>query len=142
MPVKHAIQKSASDFSMIIGTGLKYGGAFGLLTMAVVGTISVDLVLLAKADKDRNPFLTGFVLGSMFSQGNPDPVPLLIASPITSAVAVVLSVALGVPSVGAAILAGWVLAVTTLAVGIGLQDLAKAINPDNLNEEHSSFCCN
>ncbi|WBV65081.1 hypothetical protein PGH44_10805 [Legionella pneumophila] len=97
MTLQRSIQKGVSDFSFIIGTGLKYGGAGGLLVMAVVGTVAIDLVLLAAAEKHHNSFLTGFVLGSMFSRGNLDPVPLLIASPITSAVAVVLSVALGVP---------------------------------------------
>ncbi|WBV71319.1 hypothetical protein PGH42_16600 [Legionella pneumophila] len=81
MTLQHSIQKGVSDFSFIIGTGLKYGGAGGLLVMAVVGTVAIDLVLLAAAEKHHNSFLTGFVLGSMFSRGNLDPVPLLIASP-------------------------------------------------------------
>ena len=125
----HAIQKGISDFTFIIGTGLKYGGGFGLFTMAIVGTVAIDLVLLAAAEKNHDSFLTGFVLGSMFSRGNVDPLPLLIASPITSAVAVVLSFILGVPTVGVGILIGWAVAATVLAVGFGLVALAEAIDP-------------
>ncbi|HEN5499872.1 TPA: hypothetical protein U6294_002635 [Legionella pneumophila] len=140
MTLQHSIQKGVSDFSFIIGTCLKYGGAGGLLVMAVVGTVAIDLVLLAAAEKHHNSFLTGFVLGSMFSRGNLDPVPLLIASPITSAVAVVLSVALGVPGVGLAILAGWTLAGTLLAVGMGLEAFAKSINPEPSSESDYNSC--
>ncbi len=130
MAVMNSIQKGVSDFTMIIGTGLKYGGAGSLLVMAVVGTFAIDLVILAAAEKRRDSFLTGFILGSMFSRGNVDPVPLLIVSPITSAIAVALSFALGVPGVGLAILAGWALAATLLAVGLGLESLAQAIDPE------------
>lgn len=141
MSIQHSIQKAASDFSFIIGTGLKYGGAGGLFVMAVVGTVAIDLVLLAAAERSHNNFLTGFILGSMFSRGNVDPLPLLIASPITSLIAVGLSVALGVPAVGAAILAGWALAATLLAVGFGLEALSKTIEPEpDYESEHSSFC--
>ena len=79
MAIAHSIQKGVSDFTHIIGTGLKYGGAGSLFLMAVVGTVAIDLVLLAAAEKQRNGFLTGFILGSMFSRGNVDPIPLLIA---------------------------------------------------------------
>ncbi|CEG56391.1 hypothetical protein [Legionella fallonii] len=145
MSVQHAIQKGISDFSFIIGTGLKYGGGFGLLVMAAVGTVAIDIVLLAAAEKHHNHFLTGFVLGSMFSRGHIDPVPLLIASPITSAVAVVLSFALGVPGVGLGILIGWGVAAGVLALGFGLTALAKAIDPDpELEDGYPSLtfgCC-
>lgn len=137
MPILHAIQKGISDFTYIIGVGLQYGGGFGLLAMAVVGTVAIDVVLLAAAEKHRNAFLTGFVLGSMFSRSNIDPVPLLIASPITSAVAVVLSLALGVPGVGLGILIGWGVAATILAIGLGLTALAKVMDPEpRLEDEH------
>ena len=125
-----SIQQGVADFTHIIGTGLKYGGGFGLFVMAVVGTVAIDIVILASAEKNHNSFVTGFVLGSMFSRGNSDPVPLLIASPITSAIAVVLSFALGVPGVGLAILAGWFVAAAVLGIGLGLEALAKAIEPE------------
>ncbi len=146
MAIQHAIQKGVSDFTFIIGTGLKYGGGFGLLVMAVVGTVAIDIVLLAAAERNHNAFLTGFVLGSMFSRSNVDPVPLLIASPITSAVAVVLSFALGVPGVGVGILIGWGAAAALLAIGFGLTALAKAMDPDpQLDDEYTPSltfgCC-
>jgi hypothetical protein len=139
MAVMASIQKGVSDFTMIIGTGLKYGGAGGLFVMAVVGTVAIDLVLLAAAKKNRDSFLTGFILGSMFSRGNSNPLPLLIASPITSVIAVGLAFALGVSGVGLAILAGWAVAATLLAVGFGLEALAKAIEPEP-SYESPSFC--
>lgn len=130
MSFQYSMQKGASDFSFIIGKGLIYGGGASLLLMAAVGTVAIDIVLLAYADKTHNSFLTGFILGSMFFGPQVDPLPLLIASPITSLIAVGLSVALGVPMVGAAILAGWALATTLLAVGFGLVALSEAIEPE------------
>lgn len=130
MSIQHAIQKGVSDFTFIIGTGLKYGGGFGLFAMAVVGTVAIDIVILAAAEKNHNSFLTGFILGSMFSRGNIDPVPLLIASPITSAIAVGLSFLLGVPGVGIGIMIGWGVAAGLLALGFGLVALAKAMEPE------------
>lgn len=142
MPLMRSIQKGASDFSFIIGTGLKYGGAFGLFAMAVVGTVAIDIVILAALtqNNDRhshghsssgnNSFVTGYILGSMFSQGNTDFRYLLIASPITSLIAVALSFALGVPGVGVGILIGWGVAATLLALGLGLEALSKSIDPE------------
>jgi hypothetical protein len=140
MTVARSIQKGVSDFSFIIGRGLMYGGGAGLVVMAVVGTLSVDLVLLAAAERHHNHFLTGFVLGSMFSRGNVDPVPLLIASPITSVIAVALSFALGVPGVGVGILIGWGVAASLLAIGYGLEQLSKAIDPEPEPDEELSSC--
>lgn len=135
-----AIQKGVSDFSFIIGKGLMYGGGAGLLIMAAVGTVSIDLVLLAYADKTHNGFLTGYILGSMFWGPRFDPLPLLIASPITSIIAVGLSVALGVPAVGGAILAGWALAATLVGLGYGLTALAEAIDPEPEDDYESNSC--
>ncbi|MDI1352241.1 MAG: hypothetical protein PSV35_05640 [bacterium] len=133
------IQKGIADFTYIIGMGLKYGGAGALFLMAIVGTISIDLVLLAAAEKTNNSFLTGFILGSMFSRGNIDPLPLLIISPITSLIAVTLSFVLAVPTVGVAILAGWALAASLLALGSGIEAIAQAIEPDESEAEYSSL---
>lgn len=130
MPVLNSIHKGISEFTGIIGTGLKYGGAGSLFVMAAVGTVAIDLVVLFYAEKQRDIFLTGFILGSMFSSGRVDPLPLLIVSPITSVIAVCLSFALGVSGVGMAILAGWAVAATLLAVGFGLEALAKETHPE------------
>ncbi|BCA95109.1 hypothetical protein TUM19329_14700 [Legionella antarctica] len=140
MSVERSIQKGISDFTFIIGRGLMYGGGAGLLVMAVVGTVAIDLVILAAAERNHNSFLTGFVLGSMFSRGNVDPVPLLIASPITSIIAVVLSVALGVSGVGVGILIGWGVAASLLAIGYGLEQLSKAIAPEPEPDEDLGNC--
>ncbi|EHL30858.1 hypothetical protein [Legionella drancourtii] len=130
MSLQTSIQKGVSNFSFIIGTGLMYGGGAALLAMAVLGTISIDLVLLAYAKKKHNDFMTGWILGSMFWGQRRDPLPLLIASPITSLIAIGLSVVLGVPHVGVALLAGWTLAATVLAVGYALVALSEAITPE------------
>lgn len=140
MSIERTIQKGISDFSFIIGRGLMYGGGAGLLAMAVVGTVAIDLVLLAAAERSHNHFLTGFIWYSMFSRGNVDPVPLLIASPLTSVIAVALSFALGVPGVGVGILIGWSVAATLLAVGYGLEQLSKAIAPELEEDEELSSC--
>ena len=97
--------------------------------MAAIGTVAIDLVVIAYAEKQHNSFLTGFLLGSLFSGPRVDPTVLLIASPITSAIAVILSVALGVPQVGAALLAGWLIAATVFAIGYGLYSLGKDLDP-------------
>ena len=139
MSFQHSIQKGVADFSHIIGTGLKYGGGFSLFVMAVVGTVAIDIVILTAAQKQNNAFLTGFIFGSMFSRGNYDPIPLLIASPITSAIAVALSFALGVPGVGVGILIGWGVAAALLAIGTGLEAFAKAIDPEPELDSSSCF---
>ncbi|RUR17323.1 hypothetical protein ELY21_11440 [Legionella sp. km535] len=146
MSLENAMQKGVADFSLIIGKGLMYGGGAGLLIMAAVGTISIDLVLLAYAEKHHNSFLTGYILGTMFWGPRFDPLPLLIVSPITSIIAVGLSVALGVPAVGAAILAGWALAATVLAVGFGFIALGQAMRPEmhaesQQDEDYEDSCC-
>lgn len=125
-----AIQKAVADFSYIIGAGMMYGGGLGLLSMAIIGTVSLDIVLLAYAEKKHNDFMTGWILASMFFGPKQDPVPLLIASPITSLIAVALSFALEVPHIGLAILAGWAIASTLFVVGLGLMVASESLQPE------------
>lgn len=141
MSIQRSIQKGVSDFSYIIGAGMMYGGGASLFIMAAVGTVAIDLVLLAYAEKNHNDFLTGFIMGSLFFGPRVDPIPLLIASPITSLIAVGLSVALGVPGVGVAILAGWAFGAIMLGAGYGLVALSEQIAPEPLRESdsYSSF---
>lgn len=133
------IQQGVSDLSMIIGLGMMYGGGAALFIMAVVGTLAIDLVLLCFLMKEArssrgNPFLTGFLLGALCFRPGPtggvgDMTSLLIASPITSGIAVALAFGLGVPVVGLAILAGWLAAATLLLIGYAATALAEAIKP-------------
>ncbi|WP_115711531.1 hypothetical protein [Legionella sainthelensi] len=141
MSLKSSLQKSIADFSLIIGKGLIYGGGAGLFIMAAVGTIAIDLVLLAYAEKHHNDFMTGWILGTMFWGPRIDPVPLLIVSPITSLIAVGLSFALGVPQVGVALLAGWALASTVFAIGCALVSLLEPINLEPEYNRVSLFTC-
>lgn len=129
MSVMHATQKGIADFTHILGVGLKYGGAGGLAVMAIVGTVAIDMVILSAAQKNHNDFVTGFILGSMFSRDTPDLETLFIASPITSTIAILLSVALGVPEVGVAIFAGWILAATICGIGLALEAAAAEMDP-------------
>lgn len=124
-----SLQQSASDLTVILGQSLMVGGGAGLLVMAAIGTIAIDLVFLTYAEKQRNAFLTGFLFGSLFNGPSADPSTMLIASPITSAIAVVLSIALGVPQVGAAIMAGWLIAATMFTIGYGVYSLGKELEP-------------
>lgn len=135
MTIQSSIQKGVSNFSYIIGLGMVYGGGTTLLIMAAVGTVAIDLVLLAYAEKNKDAFLTGFILGSLFFGQKVDPVPLLIASPITSVIAIGLSLMLGVPGVGLAILAGWTFGALMLGVGYGLVALSNALEPEPNFEE-------
>lgn len=141
MSWESSLQKGIADFSLIIGKGLIYGGGAGLLIMAVVGTIAIDLVLLAYAEKHHNDFMTGWILGTMFWGPRIDPLPLLIVSPMTSLIAVGLSLALGVPQVGVALFAGWALASTVFAIGCALVSLSESINLEPEHDRASLFTC-
>ncbi|KTC91742.1 hypothetical protein [Legionella cincinnatiensis] len=141
MSLESSVEKGIADFSLIIGKGLMYGGGAGLLIMAVVGTIAIDLVLLAYAEKHHNDFMTGWILGTMFWGPRVDPLPLLIASPITSLIAVGLSLALGVPQVGVALLTGWALAATVFTVGCALVSLSESINLEPEHDQIRRLAC-
>lgn len=129
-----SIKRTVSELSDILGTILIYGGGAGLLIMAIVGTVAIDIVILAALTKHRShnaSFLTGYLCGSFFAYRNPDPVPILIASPITTAVAIVLSIFLGVPAIGIALAAGWAIAASIFCLGLALQSLAAEIASSN-----------
>lgn len=130
MSVKRSFQKAVSDSAWVLGTGTYYVGAGSLFVMAVVGTVSIDLVLLSYAKEKKNEFFTGYLLGSMFNRSsNNDPLTALMFSPITTGFAVLLSVYLGVPGVGLALLAGWAAAATIFLTGLGLLELADRFEP-------------
>ncbi|WP_058494373.1 hypothetical protein [Legionella worsleiensis] len=141
MAVCKQVQKGTADLTMIMGKILMYSGGAGLLIMAAFGTVAIDVVLLAYANKNHNSFLTGFLIGALFWGPRVDPLPLLIASPITSLIAVGLSVLLGVPMVGAAILAGWAMAAVVMGVGYGLMALADVMQPEPSLYGEIESCC-
>lgn len=135
--------KVVSDLTMILGTALKYTGGAALLVMAVIGTLSIDIVLLLyilkRTEKGDNTFLTFLLWNNFFSSprchhshgsSNSDDYPiLLLVSPITSLIAVGLAIGLGMPHVGLAILGGWVIAASIYLLGKGLEALAEYIAP-------------
>ena len=140
------VQQGAADCSFILGTALMYGGGAILLIMSVVGTISVDIVLLvwlSKQNSSSNSFLTGYLVGSMFSRpyyhhchhhcdysvNNDFLITLMIMSVIMTLVAVVLSICLGVPQVGAILIAGWALGAVVCLAGFALRTLGENIAP-------------
>jgi hypothetical protein len=122
-------RKNVSDATRFLGTILMCGGGASLFVMAAVGTVSVDIVLLAFASKQRNGFLTGYILGSMWYRNDISPISLMIVSPLMTAIAIVLSVALGVAGVGFVLAAGWALSAALFLTGYGLTKLADTIAP-------------
>lgn len=131
MALADDIQEGLSDLSGILGTVLIYGGGAGLFVMALVGTVALDIVLLAAAMQSHNDFVTAFVFMSIFMGPKPDPTMAFIASPATTAIAVILSVCLGVPQVGFALMAGWAIAASLCLLGYGLLMLSDALKLDN-----------
>lgn len=133
-------QQGVSDITDFFGTALLYGGGACLITMGVVSTVSIDLVFLKFAEKQRNPFITGFLWGLIFSGNNKndpkDVLMLLIISPFTAAVAVALSVLLGVPEVGAFLVMGWAAASLITAAGWALKSIAASIAPEDNSENN------
>jgi hypothetical protein len=131
MALADDIQEGVSDLSGILGTVLMYSGGAGLFIMAVVGTVAIDIVLLTAAFQSHNDFVTALVFMSIFMGPRPDPFLALVASPITTAIAVVLAVCLGVPQVGFALMAGWAIAASLCLLGYGLLMLSDALKPEN-----------
>ncbi len=145
MTLAREVQKGVADFTNIIGLFLYYGGAASLFTMAVVGTVACDIVILSalikKADRQSNniSFTTGFLWGSMFANREAaNPVVALVISPITTAAAIGLSICLGVPGVGIALAAGWLAASLLFLSGVLTLKLADALQPsvDNPSSDY------
>lgn len=121
------------NFLKITGEVIINIGAACLFMMAIIGTISIDLVILAaivaaseKSNRREHSFLTGYLWGSMFSNRhhhNDDYSVMLIISPITTAIAITLSIFLGVPMVGLALAAGWLASLGIMGVGIMLYNI-------------------
>ena len=127
-------------------------GLVSLGVMAIVGTIAIDLVILAyilKPNKsnnknhnnndnnNNNSFFTGMLVGQLFSNQNRstdnDLWIKLLLSPLFTAAAVVLSFVLGVPYIGIGLIIGWGVAMGITLLGVGLCRLAECFEPANTN---------
>lgn len=141
MSLGKSIQQGTSDLSFILGTALLYSGGVSLCIMAVIGTIAVDLVILAFAEKNHNAFLTGFVLGSLLfrDSGPANPAALISSSLIMSGLAIGLAFGLGVPGVGIIIAAGWCAAAALCAVGMLFRVLGEALRLEDGEYENYSM---
>lgn len=119
------------------GNYITRAGMLSTFLMAVVGTISIDIVLLAymikktnENNSGANSFLTGYLWGTMFSgnhhhHSSPNPLLLLIASPFLTGIAIGLSFLLGVPQVGIVLALGWGVSLSIVGLGTGISALAE-----------------
>ncbi len=118
----------------LLGLGISYIGLGAVFAMAVVGTISIDLVILAYIAKENrsnssNMFLSLMLWNFMFKQETSYAsfgISLLL-SPFLSAISVGLAVALGVPEIAVLLIAGWAGAFTIILAGAVIYGLGDAI---------------
>ena len=136
-----------------LAMGVLYLGMGALFMMSVVGTIASDIVILTAILSSRNRadaslFLTGYLWGMLLSPGFSRPyavAPMLLASPLLTGLANILSVLLGVPAVGWALGMGWVVAGSIVVAGAFLLGVANGFldaswlqpSPDKLADEPS-----
>ena len=131
-----------------LGKGITYVGLGGVFVMLVVGTVAIDLVLLAYlAKQTRNmhanqgsSFLTGMLWGMMFSRGSGrgfygDVGISLLLSPITTGIAIVLSFCLGVPFVAVGLGLAWAGVAAVVGLGLAIYAVADAID-QRMNRPH------
>ena len=129
----------------LLGKGVTYLGMGALFLMAVVGTLSIDIVVLmfiAKEGKKHNNdgFFTGYLLGLLMSNNRQNNSTyynagstyynagmMLLMSPFITAIAIALSFALGVGSVGIALAMGWGVAAGILLVGLMIYGIADGL---------------
>jgi len=131
--------KTVGEYTQYVGLGL-------IFVMAVVGTVAIDIVILAFMAKTLsesnnrqgngfgdNPFVTLMLWNMMFnnssSRHNTGVIDFgleLLLAPVTTVIAIVLSVLLGVPQIGVALIAGWVVALGVFAVGYAIEQAAES----------------
>ena len=120
-----------------IGQYTLYTGAFGLFVMAVVGTFSIDLVFIAamkKSAEENKPLefmMTAWVWHCFSGSKDAAPLALLLVSPLTTAVAIGLSIAYGVSWVGLYLAGGWGIAAGIFLLGYALYEFGKWLSIDN-----------
>lgn len=131
-----SVQETASDITCFLGKVLMYSGGGLLFVMAVVGTVAIDLVILCWAAKKNRDFCTLLLWGAMFGGWHRPiwgPLPwqaLLGFSLVSTMIAIILSVCLGVPQIGVILVAGWLLAAAILLLGYALHALGEYISPE------------
>ena len=118
----------------ILGKGIVYLGLGALFIMAIIGTMSLDLLILcliSQSDRRNNNFFaTLFMWDIMLSNRSSLYENIgfsLLASPFISAVTIGLSVAVGLPEFGLLQLAGWVGAFTILLAGAVIYGLGDTL---------------
>ena len=128
--------QTVGEYTQYLGLGL-------IFTMAVVGTVAIDIVILAAMMKaanessrrgQNNPFVTLMLWNMMFNSPRSHPgrgyrdfgLELLLA-PVTTGIAIVLAVCLGVPQIAVALIAGWVAALGVLALGSLIKEAAQSV---------------
>ena len=121
--VARSVVRGVNFFGMavtFIGMGL-------LFTMAIVGTISFDIILLAvilKSDNRDHPFITGLLLGSLMSNNHSNSFSrvglgtLFIVSLIMTLIAIPVSAVCDVPEIGFGLVMGWGIAAATFITGL------------------------
>ncbi|OGV25364.1 MAG: hypothetical protein A3F18_00170 [Legionellales bacterium RIFCSPHIGHO2_12_FULL_37_14] len=132
---------SLREFGTVVkgfGIGVTWVGLACLFVASVVGTVSIDLVILmalSKSGSRHNGVLTGFILGSFLfrdrSYSYTSPAVLMVSSLIMTAIAIGIAMAYAMPFV-AIILAGiWALAIGVTGLGIGIKALGEVIEKEN-----------
>ena len=115
-----------------LGFYTRMTGYVGVGTMAVVGTMAIDLVMMAaihKSAKEGQYFDVATELWTwhLLSNKNMDPLYLIILSPLTTVFAIGLSIAYEVPSIGLYLALVWALSLSLVVVGWGLEGLGKSV---------------
>jgi hypothetical protein len=127
------------------GTGTMYVGGASLFVMAVVGTMAIDIVMMAAIQKQakEGKVLDMCVTAWMWhliaaDKQNAHPLVLLAISPITTAVAIGLSVAYEVPMVGVYLAGGWGIAASILLLGWMINRLGQCLEVEYNKPAQSS----
>jgi hypothetical protein len=152
----------AGQVTKLAGRGFFIVGIGTLFIMAILGTVAIDIVLLASllnAVRRDSPltFVTALLFSQLFENLSPRSVNsgswpiLLFISPVTTAIAVGLSFLLGVPGIGMFLMAGWLVSLTLVCSGqmlswmgnqivtLGefLEELLNSSYEASYNDEHS-----
>lgn len=137
-----------------VGEFVTYIGIACAFVMLVVGTVAIDIVILAallkNSRENRNngfdSFVTGMLFGMMFSSNNnrglySNAVISLLLSPITTGIAIALSFFLGVPAVGIGLALGWAGVAVSIGFGLMIHRVGELIEGHDANVvtvEHST----